>query len=264
MASAPDRTFRDRLRAREPLLGTFIKTPSPHAVEIVGDVGLDFVVIDQEHGPFDRGSVDLLLLAARASGIAGLVRVGSAEHILPALDGGAAGVVVPHVSTVESARGMAAACRYRDGTRGYSGATRAGRYGGLSRWDHVEQSDAGVAVIAQIEDPQALACIDDIAAVDGIDALFIGRGDLTVALGLSSSEGPEMVGIVASIAAAGQSAGKAICGYAAGRAEAEFLAQHGASAFVVSSDQGFVRREAQRTLKDFQTLSGSWNRPHAG
>src|SRR5215472_7585724 len=115
-------TFRQRLAAGQHLVGTFIKTPTTHATEILGALGFDFIVIDDEHAPFDRIAIDTLLLAARAVGTAGLVRVASsdASYLLSVLDCGATGVLVPHVASAAKAREVAAACRYR-GKRGYSG-----------------------------------------------------------------------------------------------------------------------------------------------
>jgi 2-keto-3-deoxy-L-rhamnonate aldolase RhmA len=246
-ASSP--TFRQRLRAKELLLGSFIKSPSSHAVEILGYVGFDFVVIDQEHAPLDRAAIDLQLLAAQAANIAALVRVSDPGQILAVLDAGATGVLVPHVSSAAVATEVARACRYRNGGRGFSASTRAAQYGGIGRWAHVDRSDQTVTVIAQLEDPPALDELDAIANVEGIDGLFIGRGDLTVALGLASSEGPEMMKIVRDISDAATAAGKAICGFAAGADEARMLARSGVSTIVISSDQGFLRREAERTLK---------------
>ena len=107
--------FRRRLKAREHVLGTFIKTPTTHATEILGMLGFDFVVIDQEHAPFDARTIDVMVLAARASNIAGIVRVGDPgeANILSVLDCGASGILVPHVDSVAKAREVAAACRYR-------------------------------------------------------------------------------------------------------------------------------------------------------
>ena len=244
--------FRAKLVRGERLIGTFIKSPTTHAIEILGDLGFDFVVIDIEHGTFDRIALDMAVLAARASGLAALVRIDAAEpaRILQALDAGAAGILAPHVSSVETAKVVANACRYERGSRGFSASTRAGRFGAVSRWDHVRGADKGVVVIAQIEDPSALDHLEAIVGVEGIDALFIGRGDLTVALGLESSEGPEMTAIVAQIAGAAKRGGKAICGFAAGIDEAVKLSEVGATLLVISSDQGFLRRDAARTLKD--------------
>src|SRR5688572_14445356 len=121
-ATHPSSNFRRRFAARERLVGTFIKTPTTHAVEIIGGLGFDFVVLDEEHAPFDRVTIDAALLAARAAGTAGIVRVAepTAAKLLAVLDDGATGVLVPHVASVAKARDMVAACRYRGGRRGFS------------------------------------------------------------------------------------------------------------------------------------------------
>lgn len=245
--------FRQRFAAAERLVGTFIKTPTPHAIEILGDLGFDFVVLDEEHAPFDRESIDIALLAARASGTAGIVRVAeaSAARILSALDCGATGVLVPHVATVEIARGIAAASRYRGGTRGYSGSPRAGRYGASPVWKTVEAADAQTTVIAMIEDPQAVENIEAIVRVDGVDGFFIGRGDLTVAFGAPSNTAPVIQSAVERITGAARAAGKPVCVMVNSAQEANGFQRLGASAFIVSSDQGFMRRAAAQALEDF-------------
>src|SRR3954451_14515027 len=107
------KTFQQRLRAGEKVSGTFMKTPTGHATEIFGDLGFDFVVLDEEHAPFERSSIDHALLAARARGIAALVRVASGPpaNLLSVLDCGAMGVLVPHVASVDRAQEVVAACR---------------------------------------------------------------------------------------------------------------------------------------------------------
>jgi staphyloferrin B biosynthesis citrate synthase len=245
--------FRRRFSARERLIGSFIKTPTSHAIEILGDLGFDFAVIDEEHAPFDRESIDIALLAARASGVAGIVRVAEARasSVLSALDCGAVGVLVPHVLSVEKAKDVAAWSRYRGGRRGYSGSARAGRYGATPVWTNVDESDARTTVIAMIEDPEALGTIDAIARVDGVDGFFIGRGDLTVALGAASSSAPEVQDAVRRISAAARSANKPVCVMVGSASEAKPFQELGASAFIVSSDQGFMRRAASDALKEF-------------
>ena len=130
MTATPD-SFRARFLKGELLLGTFIKTPTTHATEILGGVGFDFVVIDEEHAPFDRVTIDMALLAARASQTAGIVRVAepTPSKLLAVLDDGASGVLVPHVYSVEKAKEIVAACRYRGGKRGFSNSPRAGAMG---------------------------------------------------------------------------------------------------------------------------------------
>jgi len=249
----PASDFRRRLLARETLVGTFIKTPTAHATEILGGVGMDFVIVDQEHAPFDRGTTDLALLAARAANIAGIVRVPDAapEKILAALDDGALGVLVPHISSPERARDMVAACRYRGGKRGFSNTNRGGDYGATGIWDHVATQDQKIATIAMIEDPEALDLLDGILGVEGLDGVFIGRGDLTVALGAEDLGSPQVMEAAEAIAEAARNAGKAILIMAANAAEAAQFRRFGASAFIVSSDQGLMRQAASRLVADF-------------
>jgi staphyloferrin B biosynthesis citrate synthase len=249
--------FRKRFLAREPLVGSFIKTPTSHAIEILGQLGFDFVVIDEEHAPFDRVAIDMALLAARAANTAGFVRVAdpSASKLLAVLDDGATGVMVPHVSTVERARDIVAACRYRGGKRGFSPSARAGGYGRASMWQHVDEQDANTTVMAMIEDPEALENLDAILAVDGLDGIFIGRGDLTVALGAPSMTAPAVDAAVTRILDAAARAGKPGCVMVANAAEAAQFRTRGASAFIVSSDQGFMRQAANRTLEEFRAAA---------
>ncbi len=249
-------SFRNRFVRRDVLIGTFIKTPTIHATEILGTLGFDFVVIDEEHAPFDRAQTDVLLLAARASNLAGLVRVPSAapEGLLSVLDCGATGVLVPHVKSAEMARQIVAACRYRGGSRGFSASSRAGRYGGLSMWDHVEAADAGVAVIAMIEDPEAVEHIDAILTVEGLDGIFIGRGDLTVACNAPTRDAPSIQEAISRIMAGAAKARKPVCILADGLAEAKAFAALGATAFIVASDQGFMKKAAHAAVTEFATL----------
>ncbi len=247
-------SFRSRLLNFETLLGTFVKFPTGHATEMLGGIGFDFVVIDEEHGPFDRVATDQALMGARAGGLAGLVRVPDTGRILGALDDGAAGVLVPHVSTPDKARDVVSLCRYRGGSRGFSNTTRAGGYGARGIWEHVDAADAEVAVIAMIEDPEALDHLDAILATDGLDAAFIGRGDLTVALGAASLASPETQAAAEKILAAARKAKKPVCIMVAGAAEAAEWRKLGASAFIVSSDQGFLRQAALKVAGDFAGL----------
>jgi 2-keto-3-deoxy-L-rhamnonate aldolase RhmA len=236
-------SFRQRLRLREALVGTFSKTPSPIVHEVLAISTLDCVCIDAEHAPFGRLELDSCVAALRAGDMPSIVRIPTLtdEHILQALDSGASGVMVPHVSNEEMARAAAAAATFGGtGHRGYAGSTRAARYTQLAMREHIEKSNAARAVIAQIEDAAALAKIDAIAAVDAIDCLFVGRADLTVSLGASSVMDSKVIEAVSTICRAGQRAGKAIGMYCpAGEDLAPWRAL-GASLFLLSSDQSFL------------------------
>ena len=249
------RNFRQRLRVGEPLLGTFIKSAGIHSIEIIGAVGYDFAIVDNEHAPFDRGGIDVAMCAARAARIEALVRVPDLGGVLSVLDCGATGVLVPHVDSPQRAQEAVATCRYRGGTRGFSSGGRAGDYGAHGLWEHVDRQDARTTVIAMIEDPKALDCLEAIAAVEGIDGFFIGRADLTVALGAQSTAAPEVLSAVERISRAGHAAGKGVLIMATSAEEARRFRGMGATAFVVDSDQAFMRRAATAALQDFRTLA---------
>ena len=255
MTSLEKSRFRERLAAGESMLGTFIKTPGVQAIEVLGDVGLDFVVIDAEHGPWDRGAIDLAVLAAKASGIDALVRVEGTGAILTALDCGATGVMVPHVSSAKIAREVVDACRYRGGRRGFSNSSRAGGYGRLGLTAHMDAGDSRTTVIAMLEDPEALDPIDAIVAVDGIDAFFLGRGDLTVALGESSTDSEPVRAAIARFISAVTKARKPLCAFVNSSTEIAALRALGVSTFILSSEQGLLRLAATAELTKFRALA---------
>lgn len=242
--------FAQRLRAGESLFGTFVKTPSFHATEILGLLGYDFVVIDEEHAPLNRETIDAIILGARAQKMAPLVRLGEPTDfsILSHLDAGAAGVLVPHVDSVDMARRIAAACRYRGGRRGFSRTGRAGRYGGTDTAGHLASQDATTLCIPMIEDPAAIDAIDAIAAVDGVSGLFVGRGDLSVAMGEPDQTSARVRAAADRVIAAAQRAGKPVMMLAVDEADQAALTAAGVRAFLTGSDQAFLRQAARTAL----------------
>lgn len=264
MPGSPVVAFRERFFSGDALFGSFVKTPTSHSIEILGGLGFDFVVIDAEHGPFDRSSLDVALLAARAAGTAALVRVAdtNAAQILAALDDGAVGVIAPHIDSAAKAQALVAACRYSH-RRGFSNSPRAGGYGEKGVWQHVDEADRMVLAIAMIEDPTAVEVIDDIVAVEGLDGIFIGRGDLCVALQDREPGMPKTAQATATIIAAARRAGKSICVLAATASEARQFHQQGVSAFVISSDQGFLRAAAGNALSSYQSSCSTADSPSA-
>jgi 2-keto-3-deoxy-L-rhamnonate aldolase RhmA len=253
--------FRSRLLAGEPLLGTFIKTPATHPVEILGGLGFDFVVIDQEHAPLDRVTVDALVLAGHAAGIAVVVRVPGSEarDILPPLDCGAQGVLVPHVDSAAKASDVVAEARYRGGRRGFSNSSRGGRYGGVGFQEHVAAGDAHTTVLGMVEDLAALSRLPEIMGVPGLDAIFIGRGDLATALGAGGPMAAAVVAATEKIAAAARAACKPMCAHVGhlDSPDTGWLRSLGVTAFVVSSDQGLLRDAASAVVTRFRAVPGS-------
>ena len=145
---------------------------------------MDFVVIDTEHGPGDQIPLSQHLTAAAAAGIPALVRVGNVSEILRVLDLGAAGIIAPHISSVEQAEAVVRAASYPPrGDRGFATYTRSGRHGLIGTAEHLHNAATRTVVILMIEDGAGVAAAEQIAAVDGVDGLFVGPADLSVALG---------------------------------------------------------------------------------
>jgi 2-keto-3-deoxy-L-rhamnonate aldolase RhmA len=246
--------FKKRVRSREALIGTWIKTPSPMVCEVLGNTGLDMVCLDAEHAPFDRLRIDQCVHALRATSMPALVRIPSAapEHILNALDCGATGVVVPHVTSAAMAESVVKAAHYGPGGRGYAGSSRAAAYTTKPMAQHLADSAAQTTVIAQIEDLEALEAIDEITQVDGVDCLFIGRVDLTVALRAESPGAAEVIDAVERICDAGRQVGRAVGMFVGNAREVPRWRESGASFFLLSSDHGFLQQGAAKLVEEFR------------
>lgn len=246
--------FAARLRAGQPLLSSFIKTPSHAVVEIAGDAGLDAVVLDAEHAPFDQGSLDRGLLACRAASVSGLVRVADSRPatLLQALDLGADGLVLPHIVHADQARDILRATRYRDGHRGFSNSPRAGGYGRATLAEHLSAEDGRHAIVAQIEDREALEHLDAIAAVGQIDCLLVGRADLAVSLGAERLDDPRVEAATSLVIDAAARAGKASGLFVAGLDDLDRFAARGVSFFILGSDQALLRAGWSQQARHFR------------
>jgi 2-keto-3-deoxy-L-rhamnonate aldolase RhmA len=247
-------SLKARIAAREQLVGSFVKTPSPILCEVLGKTELDLLCLDAEHSPFDRLVQDQCIYALRSEGMPVLVRVPSAapEHTLNALDCGATGVLIPHVTSPEMAEKVAASAQFGAGGRGYAGSTRAAAYTTKPMAQHIEDSATQSVVVAQIEDLEALDAIDEIASVEGIDCLFVGRIDLTVALGADSPSDPSVVQAVEKICQSGLNAGRPIGMFVGNLDEVPLWQAAGANLFLLSSDHSFLLQGAAKLVSRFQ------------
>lgn len=249
--------FRDQLKAGAPLLGTFVKMPSTQPIEILGSIGFDFVVIDQEHAALDRREIDLMCFAARASGMAAVVRVGdpSDANVLSALDCGAVGIMFPHVNSVKKAEAVVRSCRYRGGVRGFAGMSRASDWGARSGPEHIARQDNEIAVIAMIEDVEAVEQVPAIVATNGIDAIFIGRGDLKAAFSTDPDAGAKVAELTKRIAQATKMGGAPLMMLGTSTTDAAAMRELGASAMMVASDHNFLKSAATAAFRDYAVKS---------
>ena len=176
--------FKGKLKRNETVVGPWITVPDAAIVEILGRTGFDFLLIDGEHAPFDNSSLRAALTACDNTPAEAVVRVRANEEprIKLALDLGADGVLVPMVNSADDARRAVNAAKYPTlGSRGL-GPWRAADY--YRNYEgYIAGADDATALIIQIEHKDAVAAIDDIIAVEGIDAIFVGPADLTGSLG---------------------------------------------------------------------------------
>ena len=176
-----------KFAAGEPAFGLSVMIPSPQIVESAAGMGFDWVLIDCEHGTVGLESMELMVMAAEASGVTPIVRprTNAAEDILQAMDRGAQGVQVPHVDTGAQARSVVEAVKFHpQGRRSLAAGTRASGYGFRgSVGNFVAQANLQSLVCIQIEDEEALPNLDDILRVEGVDVFFIGPSDLSQSMG---------------------------------------------------------------------------------
>lgn len=180
----PTNAFKAAIRAGRPQIGIWNTIPGPVVIEVLAGAGFDVVVIDTEHSLTDVPDVMAMLQALAAYPVASAVRAASNDPVLikRLLDIGAQTLIIPYVQNADEARAAVRAMRYAPrGFRGVSAATRAARYGAVA--DYIQTAEAELCLIVQVETGAALAEIEAIAAVDGVDMIFIGPSDLAASMG---------------------------------------------------------------------------------
>lgn len=204
-----------KIKAGEPAFGVSVMFPAPELVEMIGELGFDWVMLDGEHGSITPDNIVPMILAAERRGLTPIVRP---EKNDPAvinryLDRGAMGVQIPHVSTAADARAAVAACRYHpDGERGLGGGRMADFGYGVPTREYVVQANENMLVCVQVEDVEAIENLDEILQVEGVDVFFIGPTDLAQSMGHPGENGhPDVQAVIAQtferIHAAGMASG---------------------------------------------------------
>lgn len=241
-----------------PPIGTWIISASPVVAEAIGHAGFDWVVIDMEHAPLDTMQVLQLLQALGSTRVVQIVRVpwNDAVMVKRVLDAGAQTVLFPFVQNAVEAAHAVAATRYPPrGRRGMSDMSRASKFGSVP--NYLLKADAGMGVIVQLESPPALQQLETIAAVEGVDALFIDPADLSAGMGhVGQFTHPAVMQAMADAARRCRQLGKPI-GTAAGTPEV--LTQYRAMGYdfvAVASDLGLLMQGAQRALRALRMADG--------
>jgi 2-dehydro-3-deoxyglucarate aldolase/4-hydroxy-2-oxoheptanedioate aldolase len=207
-----DRSFRDRTLAGDTLFGLFLDLASPASAELCAHVGYDWLLVDLEHGASTEADLLGLLHSVEIGGSTPLVRPQSGERIRigRALDLGARGIMVPRLDSADQAREAVTCLRYPpDGIRGVATRVRGAGLGVVSHAD-IRRLNERVVGIIQIESVGGLRDADAIAAIDGVDVLFVGPADLSHSLGIPGQfQHPDYLAALESVVAACRAHGKA-------------------------------------------------------
>ena len=246
----PANLFKRAISSGKTPVGTWLMSGAPSTAEALGCAGFDFLVVDMEHVPIDVGEMIGLLRTIAGTPAQAVVRPPWNDMVMVkrAMDAGATSLLFPFVQNADEARRAVASTRYPPaGIRGVAGTHRGSRYGAVT--DYLKRANDEVCVIVQIETPAALDRLEEIAAVPGVDSIFVGPGDLSASMGHIGNIGdPNVQAKLASAAAACRKLGKP-CGIVGASPEmvAKFL-EYGYSWVAIGSDMSLMVGRAQEYL----------------
>ncbi|MBX3621537.1 MAG: 2-dehydro-3-deoxyglucarate aldolase [Rhizobacter sp.] len=242
----------------QPPVGTWVMSASPLVAEAVGCAGFDWCVIDMEHAPLDVMGVAHLLQAVASTKMLPVVRVPWNDAVVAkrVLDAGAATLMFPMVQTAGEAERAVAATRYPpEGVRSVSGMSRGSRFGTTPH--HLKTAGRHIGVIVQLETPDALAQLEAIARVEGVDALFVGPANLSAAMGhLGEPHHPAVMACMGRAAQRCKSLGMPVGTMGD---TPELVAQYRAAGFdfvAIASDLGLMMRAARAAIGALRTGGG--------
>lgn len=220
--------------------------PSPKIIEIASIVGgVDGLFIDQEHSAVPHQQLELLMLACRASNLDGFVRLAATDYaaVMRAMETGASGVMIAQVRTLEQVEQAASWAKYPPaGTRGAFRGNYEARFGTIDPGEHIERANRQRWLAIQIETPQAVECVEQIAAVEHVDTLFVGPGDLAITLGVPGQPmHPKCLNALERVSAAVKAVGKSWGVLPASPEHAAKCKELGCQFYVVGTDVELIR-----------------------
>jgi 2-dehydro-3-deoxyglucarate aldolase len=247
-------SFRRDLQARKQLIGCWVSLASNISTEILGYAGFDWLLVDGEHAPNDMSSFISQLQALKDSSSAPVVRPPWSEPVIikRLLDIGFYNFLMPWIETAEQARAAVAATRYPpQGMRGMGTGHRSNRYGYVA--DYFTTINDNISVMVQIESAKGVDNAEAIAAIDGIDALFIGPSDLSAAMGfMGQPNHPDVQAAMARVLAAGNKHQKAVGILAPVEDDARRYLQQGMTFVAVGGDVGLLRTAGKGLADKFK------------
>ncbi len=251
--------IKKRLRDGETLIGCWLNLGSALTAEIVGLAGFDWVLIDLEHGVGNEKDALHQLQALEHGTAAPVVRVesGARQRIQRVLDHGAEGIMVPRIDSPEEARKAVAALRYPPaGSRGVARMVRATSFG-EDFDDYCQHAQKDILGVIQVETEECLNHLDELAAIEGVDVLFIGPADLSMALGISGQfDHPRFVDALHRTAEAARESGKATGVLLYGPDQFEAYRALGFRLIACGADSAFVKTGAREIVNTLNELRG--------
>jgi 4-hydroxy-2-oxoheptanedioate aldolase len=250
----PRNRFKHALAAGTRQLGLWLSLASPAATEIAAGAGFDWLLLDMEHSPNELPDIAHHLRAAEGGTAEPVVRVPWNDPVMVKrlLDIGARSLLFPFVQSVEEARRAVAATRYPpDGIRGYAGATRANRYGRVK--DYAQRAAEELCVLVQCETRKAVADISGIAALPGIDGIFIGPSDLAADMGhLGDTQHPEVQAAILEAGRRIKAAAKAPGFLSLREDETRRVLDAGFLFVAIGTDVSLLARQSEALLRRFK------------
>lgn len=248
---------RARLAAGEQLVGLFMQLSDPAAHEFVGRLGYDLLCIEGEHSGIGAETIQRLAAASELTPTPAIARVAGNDPIAiaQALDGGVQGVLVPRVNSGAEAEAAVRAARFPPtGERGL-GPARATGYG-ADIPSYFARANGELLLALQVETGEAVRRLDELLAVDGVDLLFVGPGDLGASLGIADPASPELRATVADVLERTRAAGRLTGVFAASAADAARWRAAGVDLVILGSDLMWLARGVAATLADLDAAAG--------
>lgn len=250
--------FKNKLNHGEKVFGTFVKINNTAIVEMLGQKGFDFIIIDREHSVFTDIDIEKMIMAGDTCGLPVMVRTpgDSSEHILHALDSGAYGVQVPNLKNIEQIKEVVNNVKYYPaGSRGLSFAQRAAGYGFHGGKEYIEASNKNSVISIHIENREMAERIEEVCKIPQVDILFVGPADLSQSMGKpGQTDDTEVVNLIKNVFSTAIQNDKKIGIYVGSEEALKKYADWGATYFAWKSDVLMFAEEIKSSDQIFRNL----------
>ena len=251
--------LKEKLKSGALSPGIWVSLPSPTACEVIADAGLDWVIVDAEHSPFNPETLQHMLMAFRGSATTPLIRVPSNDAVMikQVLDMGWDGILIPQVNSVDEVKQAVEACRYPPvGIRGF-GPRRAGNYY-RDQDEYIKYANEAIICIIQIENVSGAEMIEEIVRVPGFDWIFFGPYDMSGSTDrVFDMTNPDLLKAIHKIYRVANSAGIPIGNAGAIESDVKKEIEMGSQLVVLGEDTGFLKGAIDDSVKKFQDIVGA-------